>query len=318
MTKKISIIVMALAIIFGLGACDHHSKDNNKPESHIHTEEVIPGYDATCTEAGLTEGKKCSECGEILVAQNEIQARGHNYIEGICLNCEESDPAYKKEINYREVYNIHNNINILTLASSEEIKNIVGKWNDKLSGKLEGSVWEDEGEMPFILQYDFSNADLTKSVYEVDATCEGENLHLEMINCVIKRYFDGVEGEPIYLKNYHNLTNIEFKNKVNLESYAIYDVALGEIMIVIQEYGNVSVSNHFDFMEGIREVTSIGFDENNHLVMDLVFGTHDYDFEARFVSDKEGNLLYFETLSFDAIADFGGIIEDASWFVLTY
>ena len=42
-----------------------------------HTEEVIPGKDATCTEPGLTEGKKCSVCGEILVAQEEIPALGH-------------------------------------------------------------------------------------------------------------------------------------------------------------------------------------------------------------------------------------------------
>ncbi|MBE6951054.1 MAG: hypothetical protein E7451_06920 [Ruminococcaceae bacterium] len=42
-----------------------------------HTEEVIPGKDATCTETGLTEGKKCSVCGEILVAQEEIPALGH-------------------------------------------------------------------------------------------------------------------------------------------------------------------------------------------------------------------------------------------------
>ncbi|MBE6951053.1 MAG: hypothetical protein E7451_06915, partial [Ruminococcaceae bacterium] len=42
-----------------------------------HTEEVIPGKDATCTEPGLTEGKKCAVCGEILVAQEEIAALGH-------------------------------------------------------------------------------------------------------------------------------------------------------------------------------------------------------------------------------------------------
>ena len=37
-----------------------------------HTEEVIPGKAATTTETGLTEGKKCSVCGKILVAQQEI------------------------------------------------------------------------------------------------------------------------------------------------------------------------------------------------------------------------------------------------------
>ena len=42
-----------------------------------HTEEVIPGREATCTVTGLTEGKKCSVCGEILQKQTEYDAKGH-------------------------------------------------------------------------------------------------------------------------------------------------------------------------------------------------------------------------------------------------
>ena len=37
-----------------------------------HTEEILPGKAATCTEEGLTEGKRCSVCGAILVAQETI------------------------------------------------------------------------------------------------------------------------------------------------------------------------------------------------------------------------------------------------------
>ena len=44
-----------------------------------HVEEIIPGKDATCTEAGLTEGKKCTTCGDILVEQTEIAALGHDW-----------------------------------------------------------------------------------------------------------------------------------------------------------------------------------------------------------------------------------------------
>ena len=54
-----------------------------------HTEEIIPGKDATCTESGLTEGKKCSACGEILVEQEEIPALGHEYVNGKCTRCED-------------------------------------------------------------------------------------------------------------------------------------------------------------------------------------------------------------------------------------
>ncbi|MBQ9145333.1 MAG: hypothetical protein IJX70_02550, partial [Clostridia bacterium] len=48
-----------------------------------HTEEVIPGKDATCTESGLTEGKKCSVCDEIILAQEEIEALGHSWDDGV-------------------------------------------------------------------------------------------------------------------------------------------------------------------------------------------------------------------------------------------
>jgi hypothetical protein len=44
-----------------------------------HTEEEIPAVAPTCTENGLTAGVKCSVCGEILTAQQEILANGHKY-----------------------------------------------------------------------------------------------------------------------------------------------------------------------------------------------------------------------------------------------
>ncbi len=43
-----------------------------------HDEEVIAGKDATCTEPGLTEGKKCKVCGTVTVAQTEVPAKGHD------------------------------------------------------------------------------------------------------------------------------------------------------------------------------------------------------------------------------------------------
>ncbi len=42
-----------------------------------HTEETLPAVAPTCTETGLTEGKKCSVCKEVLVAQETVKALGH-------------------------------------------------------------------------------------------------------------------------------------------------------------------------------------------------------------------------------------------------
>ena len=44
-----------------------------------HTEEVVPGKAATCTETGLKDGKKCSVCGETLVEQETIPVASHKY-----------------------------------------------------------------------------------------------------------------------------------------------------------------------------------------------------------------------------------------------
>ena len=58
------------------------------PDSTLpHTEAIIPAIPATCTETGLTEGKMCSVCGEILVAQKATPLAEHNYENGTCTEC---------------------------------------------------------------------------------------------------------------------------------------------------------------------------------------------------------------------------------------
>ena len=59
--------------------CDVTDTVADTGSKKAHTETSIPAVSATCTEKGLTEGKKCSVCGEILVAQKEIPAKGHSY-----------------------------------------------------------------------------------------------------------------------------------------------------------------------------------------------------------------------------------------------
>lgn len=48
--------------------------EETTPEPHMHTVVVDKAVEPTETESGLTEGKHCSVCGEILVAQREISA----------------------------------------------------------------------------------------------------------------------------------------------------------------------------------------------------------------------------------------------------
>ncbi len=57
----------------------------DKTDALGHTEETVFGKAATCTEAGLTDGKKCSVCGEMSVEQSSIPALGHSYSEATCI-----------------------------------------------------------------------------------------------------------------------------------------------------------------------------------------------------------------------------------------
>ncbi len=89
-------------------------------EKLAHTEEIIPATAPTCTEKGLTEGKKCSVCGEIIVAQKIVAANGHTLGEWVtvseatcteegieeaqCENCDYIETRYtpEKEHDYDE------------------------------------------------------------------------------------------------------------------------------------------------------------------------------------------------------------------------
>ena len=48
-----------------------------------HTEVIDEAVEATCTTPGKTEGKHCSVCNEVLVAQDEVPAKGHSWDEGV-------------------------------------------------------------------------------------------------------------------------------------------------------------------------------------------------------------------------------------------
>lgn len=55
------------------------------PNNHLMAK-VIPGKAATCTQAGLTDGSICGDCGTVLTAQEEIPALGHTPAEAVVEN----------------------------------------------------------------------------------------------------------------------------------------------------------------------------------------------------------------------------------------
>ena len=60
-----------------------HETDMAEIPATGHTEVIDQAVEATCTEPGKTEGKHCSVCNEVLVAQTVIPAKGHSWNEGV-------------------------------------------------------------------------------------------------------------------------------------------------------------------------------------------------------------------------------------------
>lgn len=68
------------------------SRETKTIDKIAHSSVEIPAVAPTCTEKGKTAGAKCSVCGEILVAQEEIAATGHTEVidKAVAATCTET------------------------------------------------------------------------------------------------------------------------------------------------------------------------------------------------------------------------------------
>ena len=82
----IALAIILIILVMTLVACGENDLDTC--EHNVVIDEAVS---ATCTEMGLTEGKHCSKCGEVLLAQAEVPATNHTYssdCDVICNVCE--------------------------------------------------------------------------------------------------------------------------------------------------------------------------------------------------------------------------------------
>ena len=110
------------------GVCDEElSREEKTIELKPHTEVLIPEKAPTCEESGLTEGKKCSVCEEILEVQKDILALGHDIVNSyyemqnnvmmlveICSRC----GTLLTEIDINEQIEVNNYNDLLTILTA--------------------------------------------------------------------------------------------------------------------------------------------------------------------------------------------------------
>ena len=68
-------------VVYCLTCEEELSRETIVVDALGHTEVVDNAVTPTCTETGLTEGKHCSVCEEVLIAQEVVEATGHDYDE---------------------------------------------------------------------------------------------------------------------------------------------------------------------------------------------------------------------------------------------
>ena len=121
--------------------------------AHGHTEVVDAAVPATCTEAGKTEGKHCSVCGAVLVAQEAVPAPGHSYKDGVCTVCGAKDPDYQpvEPVEFSDVSEKAWYYDAVQYASQNGLMNGVGNGKFDPEGSMTRAMlvtvlWRYEGE----------------------------------------------------------------------------------------------------------------------------------------------------------------------------
>ncbi len=106
--KKLALVLMVLLLCVALVACGDKPVDTSGPDgtdgptvtdptggdpivtpddTHVHTNKTVAAVAATCTQAGLSEGVVCTDCGKTVVAQTATALAPHNYVDGKCKVC---------------------------------------------------------------------------------------------------------------------------------------------------------------------------------------------------------------------------------------
>ena len=67
--------------------CECNEREMRRVDALGHTEVIDSAVDPTCSSKGLTEGKHCSECGAVILAQTTVSQLTHKYSSDTDIDC---------------------------------------------------------------------------------------------------------------------------------------------------------------------------------------------------------------------------------------
>jgi len=148
-------------ITYTCTVCDATKTDILPAPPHIG--QTVEGYAADCTNTGLTDGVKCSVCGEILTAQEVIPATGHSLKDGTCTVCGYSEYVVPtiSVVNGKLVLENPSNAGIkqvLVFYTGEKVESklwadrvAAGKLYPEVNGTKGYMVYTDMNKLPYLI-----------------------------------------------------------------------------------------------------------------------------------------------------------------------
>ena len=295
LSKLLCMILVAFSFIATLSACDNQNTPqcqhqwveadclypktcrlcgDTAGEALGHTEVIDESVDSTCTETGLTQGKHCSLCGKVLVAQEETSALGHKwnmptcttpktcpvckategepyghtFENGECIDCNEEDPDFVSLTLTSTTYNInltdYSDVAYITMIGGETVTYDI---DDESVVSCEWGEWDGDVIPLTFTPVSSGNTVVTVYVKGYDKSIK-INVSVKMTEGDIWRYNYYVDSQFGFETDDWYLTTIDyidgtFSNSAttNDELYVelLYDCN-DEISIFLYEYANLS------------------------------------------------------------------------------
>lgn len=218
-----------------------------------HTEVIDAKIEPTCTTTGLSEGKWCSTCKEVLVPQEKLDIIPiHKYKNYVCVYCDkEYDPSFIEKCNSRYGYNFlgtlengsnlqefYNEIDILVkdyhINGSNNSNNISVYFGDKITTDEAISVWKtyrDDNPLYYWMSY---------SVMTINE---------ELVICVVEDYSNDFERleytEFIYLKIKEFTIGIDTETSPYMKALYFHDLIIEAIDYAYEDDGVTAQDDHW-------------------------------------------------------------------------